>query len=284
MGESMSITVEKRNGALGARLHGIDFGAMGDTVKPDVADAIADALYEHSVVAIDASAMTDAQHLELARHFGEPERHQFFPNMGPGLEEVTVLDSERDQTNMWHCDEPFLTHPPIVTMTHALQLPSFGGDTAFISLHAAYAALSDRMKTYVDGLETVQDLAMIAEHSWRGGNGSAEKLAAMLQLGRTAIHLLVLVHPRNGRKAIWVNDTYTRFILGVPSHEARAVLAMLLAHLQKPEFQYRHTWRTGDLMIWDNRAVLHYASTDYDERRIMHRVSVLAAVDGSDGF
>jgi taurine dioxygenase len=140
------------------------------------------------------------------------------------------------------------------------------------------------MKVYIDGLETVQDLAMIAEHSWRGGNGDADKLTAMLQLGRTTTHPLVLVHPRNGRKAVWINDTYTRFILGLPSNEARALHALLLAHLQKPEFQYRHTWLPGDLLIWDNRAVLHYASGDYDERRIMHRVSVLAAADGSDGF
>lgn len=280
----MAVTVRKLNGALGARLDGVDFGDGTQPLESSTLVAIEAALDAHGVVALAAAAMTDAQHLALARHFGEPERHEFFPNLGPGLEEVTVLDSERDRANMWHADEPFLARPPIVTLTHALQLPSHGGDTCFISLHAAYDALSDRMKAYLDGLEAVQDLAMIGEHSWRNGNGDAGRLAAMLQSGKHASHPVVLRHPRTGRRAVWVNETYTRFVAGVPPLEGRAILAMLFQHLQKPEFQYRHRWLPGDLLLWDNRSVLHYASVDYDERRIMHRVSVLAAADGRDGF
>jgi taurine dioxygenase len=74
---------------------------------------------------------------------------------------------------------------------------------------------------------------------------------------------------------VWVSETYTRFVLGLPPLEGRTLLQFLFAHLQKPEFQYRHRWQDGDLLIWDNRSVLHYAAFDYDERRIMHRVSVL---------
>ena len=148
----MTITVRKLNGALGARVEGASFGDGRSAL--DLADVtgIEAALYEHSVIAVSAASMSPAQHLALARHFGEPEHHQFFPNLGPGLEEVTLLDSERDRSNMWHMDEPFLERPPIITMTHAQRLPSYGGDTEFISLHAAYDDLSPRMQGYIEGL------------------------------------------------------------------------------------------------------------------------------------
>jgi taurine dioxygenase len=270
----MTMRVKKLNGALGARVDGVDFSG-GEVLDKDTMQQIEEALYEHSVLAVSAIDMTAAQHLALARHFGEPERHQFFPNLGEGLEEVTLLDSERDRSNMWHRDEPFLQRPPMITMTHAKLLPSYGGDTAFISLHAAYDALSDRMKAYLDGLEAVHDLAMIAEHSWRGGSGDAKKLVEMLETGKHAVHPVVRVHPHTGRRAVWVCETYTRFIHGVPPLEARSLLQFLFQHVQRPEYGYRHRWQDGDLLVWDNRSVLHYASFDYDERRRMHRVSVL---------
>jgi taurine dioxygenase len=270
----MTITVRKLNGALAARVEGVDFGS-GEPLDAAVLATIEKALYDHGVLAVNAAGMTPAQHLAMARHFGEPEHHQFFPNLGEGLEEVTLLDSEKDRANMWHMDEPFLGRPPIITMTHAKQLPAHGGDTAFISLHAAYDALSDRMKAYVEGLEAVHDLAMIGEHSWRNGTGDAEKLVAMLSTGKQAVHPLVRVHPHTGRRAVWVSETYTRFITGLPPLEARTLLQFLFQHVQKPEFQYRHRWLDGDLLVWDNRSVLHYASSDYTDRRIMYRVSVL---------
>jgi taurine dioxygenase len=275
----MTVRVRKLNGALGARVDGVDFGDGSTPIAACDVEAIGAALYEHSVVAAAAGSMSPGQHLALARHFGEPEHHQFFPNLGPGLEEVTLLDSDRDRSNMWHADEPFLERPPIITMTHAQQLPSYGGDTAFIGLHAAYDELSPKMRDYVDGLEAMHDLAMIAEHSWVRGKGDAAQLAASLATGKHARHPLVLVHPETGRRAIWVNETYTRFILGIPALEARTLLQFLFQHLQRPEFQYRHRWEPGDLLIWDNRSVLHYAAFDYRDRRVMHRVSVLAAAD-----
>lgn len=268
------LAVRKLNGALGARIDGIDFSG-GKPLPSPLLEAIETALYEHGVLAIGAAEMSDAQHLALASHFGEAEHHQFFPNLGPGLEQVTLLDSTRDRANMWHMDEPFLARPPIVTMTHAKQLPSYGGDTAFVSLHAAYDALSERMQQYLDGLEAVHDLAMIGELSWQTGTSDGDRLLEMLQTGKRSMHPVVRVHPATGRKAIWVSETYTRFIAGIPRNEANALLQFLFQHVQRPEFQYRHRWQDGDLLVWDNRSVLHYAAFDYTERRIMHRVSVL---------
>ena len=267
------VTVTRLNGALGARVEGADF-STGAPLPDETVQGIAEALFEHGVVVVPAAEMTPAQHLALARWFGEPERHQFFPNLGEGLEEVTVLDSTRDRASMWHRDEPFLERPPIITMTHAQKLPSFGGDTAFISLHAAYDALSDRMKAYVEGLDVVNDYALIGEHIWRGG-GDAQRLIDLLVSGKRATHPLVRVHPHTGRKAVWACETYARFVHGIPPLEAKSLLEFLFAHVQKPEFAYRHRWAPGDLLVWDNRSVLHYAAFDYTDHRVMYRVSVL---------
>jgi len=220
--------------------------------------------------------MQPNQHVELATHFGELEHHEFFDNQGDGFEHITVLDSERgDRSNMWHIDEQFLEKPPVITMTHAVQLPSYGGDTSFISLHAAYDGLSPRMQQYLDGLTAVHDLARIAEMSWQGGRTGPEHLADELRKGKQASHPVVPVHPVNGRKALYVSPTYTRFIRDLPMAEGKAVLDYLFVHVQRPEFGYRHRWQEGDLLAWDNRSVMHHAAADYDERRLMHRISVI---------
>jgi taurine dioxygenase len=265
--------ITRLNGALGARVAGIDWD--GGLTDGDF-DAVESALAAHGVLAIEAARMRPEQHVELARHFGELEHHEFFANQGEGVEHITVLDSERgDRSNMWHIDEQFLEKPPVITMTHAIQLPDYGGDTSFISLHAAYDGLSPRMQQYLDGLHAVHDLARIAEMAWQGGHGGPEHLADELRKGKQASHPVVLVHPQSGRRALYVSPTYTRFIEGLPMPESKAVLDFLYLHVQRPEFGYRHRWQEGDLLMWDNRAVMHHAAADYDQRRVMHRISVI---------
>lgn len=265
--------VLKLNGALAASVTGIDWN-LG--LRDADFDGIEAALGEHGVLAVAAADMRPEQHVELGRHFGELECHEFFENQGPGFEHITVLDSARgDRSSMWHIDEHFLEKPPIITMTRAIQLPSWGGDTSFISLHQAFDTLSPRMQHYLDGLFAVHDLARIAEMRWQGGNAGSEQVAAPLLARKHAAHPVVGVHPVNGRRALYVSPTYTRFIEGLPMNESKAILDYLYLHLQRPEHAYRHRWAPGDLLIWDNRSVMHHASADYTDRRVMHRISVI---------
>jgi taurine dioxygenase len=265
--------IVKLNGALAARVTGIDWEAGLDDAD---FDGIEVALAEHGVLAVVAAGMRPEQHVQLAAHFGELEHHEFFENQGLGFEHITVLDSARgDRSNMWHIDEQFLEKPPVITMTHAIQLPASGGDTSFVSLHAAYDALSPRMQQYLDGLTAVHDLSRIAEMVWQGGHGGPEQLAHSLLQGKQASHPMVLVHPVNGRKALYVSPTYTRFIEGLPMAESKAILDYLSLHVQRPELAYRHRWAPGDLLVWDNRSVMHHAADDYTDRRVMHRISVM---------
>ena len=92
---------------------------------------------------------------------------------------------------------------------------------------------------------------------------------------RDSSHPVVKTHPITQRQWLTVNETYTRFIEGIPPFEAEAILNMLFKHMQKPEFSYRHRWQVGDLLIWDQQAVQHYAVVDYSERRLVHRISAL---------
>jgi taurine dioxygenase len=235
------------------------------------------------VLAIDAQEMAPGQQLEIARLFGEPEHHVFFPNLGKGLEHVSVLDSKAgERADRWHIDEVFLQNPPSITTLHAQVLPSFGGDTAFISMGAAYDALSPRMQAYLEGLTAVFDYAKIAELSWVLGNAGAEKMAQYAGQMRWSEHPVVRTHPVTGRRSLYLETTYLRHIRGLPEREGKAVAALLLEHVQRPEFGYRHSWRLGDLLLWDNRSVMHYAVNDFTEHRRMYRVSVMPAAEAAE--
>jgi taurine dioxygenase len=271
----MTVSVRKLAGALGARMSGVDFrsGLADADLK-----AIEAALLEHQVLAIDAGDMTPDQQVRIARLFGEPEHHVFFPNLGRGLEHVTVLDSAvGERADRWHIDEVFLQNPPAVTTLHAQILPSFGGDTAFISMAAAYDALSEPMKIYLDDKTVLFDYTKLAELSWLLESAGPEKLAQYAAMQKFSEHPLVQTHPQTGRKSLYIETTYARHIKKLPEREGKAITAFLLDHVQRPEFAYRHQWRAGDLLLWDNRSVMHYAVHDYEERRRMYRVSVMTA-------
>ena len=266
--------VTKLNGFLGARIDGIDF-ATGLSEQDQV--LIRSALAEHHVVCVSAAAMSPAQHTTLACFFGTPEEHSFFNNLGEGAETITVLDSTvGDRADMWHSDEQFLRNPPTFTLTQAKTLPPYGGETAFISLCAVYESLSHGLQRYLEGLTAVHDYAQIVEMSWQLGLVPNEQLVQAVSASQWAEHPLVIDHPPSGRRTLFLSPTYTRFIKGLPMGEAKMLQEFLLHHMLKPEFQYRHRWIEGDLMIWDNRCTLHYALNDYQAPRRMHRISVMA--------
>lgn len=265
--------VTRIGGALGARIEGVDFDAMldGETLA-----GISKALLDHQLLVMRAPDLAPEQHLRLAAQFGEAEVHAFFPNLGDGYEQVSVLDSEQGNVaSAWHTDETFLPEPPLGTLLSARTIPAYGGDTCWSSSTAAYDALSANMKRYLDGALALHDLSRTSEMAFVSGNGTAERYAAALVEGRRFEHPVVRTHPETGAKALFVNPTYTRSIVGVAPVESRAVLDFLFAHMTQERFQYRHRWQAGDLVMWDNRCTMHCVMRDFAGRRVMHRVSVL---------
>jgi taurine dioxygenase len=270
--------VRKVGTNIGAKIEGIDFGAGLDDAT---IETIAEALYAHQVVSIDGADMGPEQHLQLASRFGELEENktdQFGDH--PTVPQITVIDSEAGHTaSMWHADETFLENPPLVNLLHGKQIPPTGGDTAFVSTALSYEGLSPKFQELIDGLYAVHDYGSLYELAWQRGREMGPLVADALGKGLIHDHPLVREHTVTGRKWLTVNTVYTRFIRGIEPLEAQMLLDMLLRHMQKPEFAFRHHWSEGDLLIWDQQAVQHYAVNDASERRVVHRIAALATAD-----
>ena len=265
--------IVRRAGALGAEIVGVDFAGPLDAAT---LAGVHEALVDHKVLLLRASTMSPEQHMALGRQLGEIEVHAFFPNLGAGYEQVSVLDSDDGTTaSMWHTDETFLQYPPMGTLTHAKVLPGVGGDTLFASSSAAYDALSAPMKRYLEGLTAMHDLSRVTELRYRFGSATADDYAGAIAAARRHAHPIVRVHPETGAKGLFVNPTYTRHVVGLPPDESDMLLAFLYRHATKEAFTYRHRWEVGDLLIWDNRATMHMVLTDFVGQRVMYRVSVV---------
>lgn len=261
----------------GAEVKDIDLSGDLDT---DTIEAVYNALVDYKVLLLRAPELTPDQHMALGRRIGEIEVHAFFPNLGEGYEQVSVLDSEAGNTaTMWHTDETFLEHPPMGTLTQAKILPDVGGDTLFADSAAAYNALSPNMKQYLEGLTAIHDLGKIAELRYRFGSGDAQNLADAVLAERRTAHPVVRTHPETGAKSLFVNPTYTRWIVGLPPDESDMLLGFLYRHTVKEQFTYRHQWAVGDLLMWDNRSTMHMVLNDFGGRRVMYRVSVVGSAE-----
>ena len=170
----------------------------------------------------------------------------------------------------WHTDHSNDVRPPKATALHAVTLPSRGGDTQFANMAAAYEGLPRQTQQRIDGL--------MAIHVYQSSH-SARKLMGLSDANRervpnAVLHPLVRTHPENGRKSIYINPIRIEGLLGLDHKEALPLLDELLEHATAERFQYRHVWQPGDLVIWDNRCLLHKANGDYDmaETRYLYRV------------
>ena len=255
----------------------VDWAVQGTPDTKTLA-ALEAALCQHEALVLHVPDMTPEQHLAIARHFGEPEVHTFFPNLGAGYEAITIIDSKLgDRADMWHHDESFLPSPPIVTMTHAQILPPCGGDTCWISMTTAYDRLSPRMQHYLEGLSAWHDMNVPMTAALQHGVVSHARYVEVVAQERRHLHPLVKTHPVTGRRALYLSPTYVSHIEGLDPMESRAILNYLHQHCQQVEFMFRHRWQRGDMVLWDNRSVLHNAIMDYaPHQRRMQRASVFA--------
>ena len=184
----------------------------------------------------------------------------------------------------WHTDGLYYEKPHAYTLLYALEVPAGDGktlgDTQFISTADAYDALPDALKAHLQGLKAVHNLSKrYAGERMRNstrGQLTAEQKAA----NPDRIHPVIRTHPNTGRKCIYVDETYTVGIEGMPDAEARALLDRLLEHCMQPRFYHRYQWRAGDLLVWDNCATQHKSTFDYalPRRRLMYRTTVEGAV------
>ena len=216
-------------------------------------------LVTHGVVFFRDQHLTREQHRDLGRRFGALHIHPAAP-APEGFPEILLIKADDKRRGAagggWHSDVSCDLEPPAASMLYMKQMPDVGGDTLFSSMYAAYDALSDRMKTHLDGLTAVH----ASDDVYRGGGyRSADQGATTPR----AEHPVVRTHPVTGRKALYVNSIFTRYIRGVPRKEGEALLRYLLDHVADPSFQCRFRWEVDSIAFWDNRCVQHYATNDY---------------------
>jgi len=270
-----SMTVKPLTRALGAEISGIDL-----TETPDQAtlDAIYDALIEHLVIFFRDQPMEPEAHLTFARSFGEPEPpHPVYPH-APGFENVMVLANDADNppdTNDWHTDVTFRQNPPFASILCAKEVPETGGDTLWASMYAAYDALPDEMKTYLEDKTAIHDFGDFRNDFIKQEGGIQALNTALARVG-SALHPVVQRHPVTGRPFLFVNRPFTVQVVDLNSRESDRLLEYLFDHIDRPEFQVRFRWEPDSVAMWDNRVTQHYAVADYmPDRRRMHRVTVV---------
>jgi len=255
-------------GALGAEVAGVHLGQIDD----DVFSEVRAAFVEHQVLFFRDQEITRDQHKAFARRFGTLQIHPYLqPLKDQGHPEFVVLQSDEQHPYLaeaWHSDVTFVNEPPLGSVLRCVVAPEFGGDTMWASMYAAYEALSDRMKTYLEGLTAVHD----GEH-YRGqyaNYGIADKPSYP-----RAEHPVVRTHPATGKKALYVNKGFTRRILGIPRDESDGMLRYIYEHMANPLFQCRFHWAENSIAFWDNRCVQHHAMWDYwPHTRSGNRVTV----------
>lgn len=250
----------------GAEIHGIDLtGPIGTAA----AAALRQALTDHLVLFFRDQPIDFAAHKALARVFGEIHMAPAAAAWTvPGHPEVTRIHADAESRFVagedWHSDMTCDPEPPLGSILHMVEVPPTGGDTAFSNMFLAYHGLSDRMKAYLDGLTATHEAARVFG-----------AIAPPGTVFNVSSHPVVRTHPVSGRKAIFVNKQFTARIDGLPKDEGAAVLAFLVQHVQRPEYQCRFRWHAHSIAFWDNRAVQHSAIWDYfPQTRSGYRITV----------
>ncbi len=268
----MGLSIRNLSRHIGAQVEGVDLSTPLDDAT---FRAIRELLLERHVIFFRDQPLEPQQLMDLARRFGALDVHAFGRHL-PGLPEVGVIDQtepEGDGANRWHTDSTFMPRPPFGAVLRAVRLPSIGGDTSWASTVAAYERLSPALQRALDGLTATHDITGPLVRAARGGHsvGSVEEVRAQWP---PISHPVVCRHPETGRKLLYVNSNFTTRINEVTEAESEALLRFLFEWIKAPELQVRFRWEPGSLALWDNRCTQHYAAADYDERRIMHRVTI----------
>lgn len=285
----MNFQVKKLGQALGAEIAGLD---LSQSLTEPVFNQVVEAFHEHEVVVFREQTLTPEQQIEFSRRFGEIDVNVRSRYTKPGYPEIFVVSNivengepigVTDAGRYWHTDHCYVERPSRCSLLYALEVPEVDGttlgDTLFASMTAAYAGLPDEMKKRLRGLNAVNSYSYTYERKVREFNR-----ASLAAEGRKAPpdieHPVVRAHPYTGKPCVFVNEGYSTRIAGIAEEEGRRLLDYLLEHIVQPEYLYRHRWRRGDLLLWDNCATQHRAVFDYalPLRRRMERVTLRGSV------
>jgi taurine dioxygenase len=271
---AFTYNVTPLTGHTGAEIHGLD---LTREVDPETRSVLNHAFAQFHVLVVRGQKYRPEDFTRAVQVWGELQPHDKkelhvpgHPHMYFVSNEQTVPGKRYISGETFHTDHSNHPAPPKATILYPVSLPSHGGDTQYVNMHLAYDELSDAMKRRIDPLKAVH--VYLSKYSPRELQPLNEE--SLKTLPPPGVHPLVRVHPENHRKALFLNPVRIESIVGMPDDEALDLVAELMTHATQKQYEYRHQWQYGDMVLWDNRSVMHKANPDYDmnERRYLYRL------------
>ena len=261
----MSLRVIPLTGTVGAAVEGVD---LNKPIEASAFELLHKAFLEHGVLVFRDQHMGPEAQTAFGRMWGEPAQQgnvllkDLF--VTPEIIKITKIPKETASTEAWHYDSPYTAVPPKISILSAIVIP-LGGDTMWCNQYVSYDRLSPAMQRMLEGLR----VRFVGLRLARMLGTDTEKIPS-------AVHPLVRTHPETGRKTLYVGHPDTaQQIEGMTIEESRPLLRFLYEHSTSPDNIYRHMWRVGDVVMWDNRCTMHYAVHDYGEQeRVLNRITM----------
>ena len=280
--------IQQTGAALAADVHGVD---LSQPISDAVFARIADAWSEHLVLRFSGQKLDDHMLMAFSARFGELDRVPISaashdPANSAVIDEarewVAVIASVKKDGKavgslgsyelVWHTDMSYNPLPPRASLLYALEVPPDGGNTGFLNMYAAYETLAPELQRAIEGKTCTHD-------SSRNSAGELRKgFQTTLDPRRTpgAVHPLVRLHPVTGRKALFLGRRPGAYIHGLEVEESEELLNAVWTHASQERFAWYQKWRAGDLILWDNRCVMHRRDAfDENLRRLMHRTQIV---------
>src|SRR5436305_11103559 len=289
-GEVDSIRVVPLTLHIGAEIHGVD---LKNPLPPQQLNQVRKAFLQWKVIFFRGQHLDHAQHVAMARQFGEPTiGHAVFGHIEGYPEIYSVAKNRTANENReammvtpwsgWHTDITAAVNPPCASILRGVTIPPYGGDTFWTNLAAAYTGLSQTMRGFVDGLRGMH--RYVPRENPKPGSEYNERIK---RRALASEHPLVTVHAETGERVLFVSPSYVKSLVGLTPRESQKILEILWEHVTRPEYTVRFKWNEGDIAFWDNRSTSHLAPTDIFESdfdRQLYRVTLvgkpLVGVDG----
>jgi taurine dioxygenase len=278
--ERQRVAVYPTGAALAADIAGVD---LAGALAPETVAAIRRAWGEHLVLRFRGQRLSDEDLMRFSRQFGEldwapiaatndaPEGREYILVVSNVVENGQAIGQLGAYEAIWHTDMSYIPEPPMASALYSLEVPPSGGDTGFCNMYLAYEALAPALRRQIDGRLCRHDASRNSAGELRRGFVDAPDPSQTVG----AEHPIVRTHPVTGRKALFLGRRRNAYIRGLQLAESEALLDALWEHATKPEFTWYQQWRAGDLILWDNRAVMHRRDAfDPSTRRIMHRTQI----------
>ncbi len=289
-GTNASIEIVPLTLHIGAEIRGVD---LTQPLPPEQLKDVRVAFLKWKVVFFRDQHLDHAQHVALARQFGEPTiGHAVFGHVGGHPEIYSVAKHRTANENRkammvtpwsgWHADITAAVNPPMASILRGVTIPPYGGDTFWTNLAAAYLGLSPMMRGFVDTLRGIHKF--VPRETPKPGSVYNERVKRRIL---ESDHPLVTIHAETGERVLFVSPSFLKTIVGLTPRESQKILEILWEHVTRPEYTVRFKWNAGDIAFWDNRSTVHLAPRDIFESdfdRQLYRITLvgqkLVGVDG----